>query len=326
MTVATRAAEQLSFEQTVPCSLAHRRARGEVFVADSLEVSEDEFLLAVQVPRAHSLWFDRRAAYHDPFSTAEAARQGAFVVVHRHLGVPRELPFSLQRFKIHVEDLAAYRDNRRSPLEGMLRFRLAEKDMRGPDLGSLTFEGDLTLGESVAMTLSGSIVFVPKSDYEALREYQRARKPLASHGGAAGAKPLAPGLVGRLDRRNVVIGQPASAGDEDRYPLVVDRSHPSFFDHDYDHLPGPLIVESYRQAAIVTAVRARAVPSPVVAATACETAFSDFAEFEAGLECSASVRAVRDDGQVAVTVGAHQLGKQIATGEIELNPYPEEGP
>ena len=63
-----------------------------------------------------------------------------------------------------------------------------------------------TIGETVAMTLSGGIVFMPKADYEALREYQRARKPLAG-GEPDQARPLDPELVGRLDRRNVVIGK-----------------------------------------------------------------------------------------------------------------------
>ena len=36
----------LSFERTVPCSLAHRRALGEVFVADTAPAGTDEFIAA----------------------------------------------------------------------------------------------------------------------------------------------------------------------------------------------------------------------------------------------------------------------------------------
>ena len=82
---------ELSFEQTVPRSLVHRVALAEVYVADSLQSGDEEFVLAIQIPRAHCVWFDRRVAYHDPLSMAEAARQGVYVVVHRHIGLPAGL-------------------------------------------------------------------------------------------------------------------------------------------------------------------------------------------------------------------------------------------
>jgi hypothetical protein len=313
---------RLSFERTVPCSHAHRRALGEVFVADSVAVGADAYLLAIQLPRAHSVWFDRTVPYHDTLSTAEAARQGAFVVVHRHLGVPVGLPFSLRSFEVRIHDLEAYRDDERTPLEGILRFRLSQRDLRGDEIGSLAFEGEVEVGDRLAMTLGGGIMFLPKADYEALREYQRTRKPVASAPPERVA-PLAPELVGRVDSRNVVIGEgrPAAAAGEARYPLVIDRTHPSFFDHDYDHVPGPLMVEAFRQASLVTATRSGALPSPVAAVTHCEMAFSDFGEFDAVVEIS--VAPVAEADGIALSVGAHQFGKQIGAGRIDLRPWPE---
>jgi len=306
----------------VPCSIAHRRALGEVFVADSAQTGEDEFLLAIQLPRSHSVWFDREPEFHDTLSTAEAARQGAFVVVHRHLGVPVGLPFSLQKFEVAVTDVDAYRDNQRSPLEGLLRFSLTERDMRTDELGSLSFVGELTIDGTAAMTMAGGITFLPARDYSALRDYQRSRKPIAEAATPAPQR-LDPAAVGRRDPRNVVIGQPTGSDEgETRYPLVVDRSHPSFFDHDYDHVPGPLMVEAWRQAALVTATESRALPSPVVATVGCAMSFSDFAEFEAVVEVSTSVSETTDDGRVSVAVAAHQFGNQLGEGGIVLAPYP----
>src|SRR5687768_5464612 len=114
---------ELSFEQTVPRALVHRAALGEVYVADSLQSGDGEFVLAIQIPRAHCVWFDRRVPYHDPLSTAEAARQGVYVVVHRHIGVPPGLTFSLRRLELRVEDLEGYRDQGTSPLQGLLTLR-----------------------------------------------------------------------------------------------------------------------------------------------------------------------------------------------------------
>jgi hypothetical protein len=315
----------LSFDQTVPRAIAHRRAVGEVFITDSAALGEDEFLLAFQLPRAHRLWSDHKVAYHDPFSTGEAARQGSFVVIHRHLGVPLSLPFSLQRYAFTVHELAAFRDDQRSPLEGLLRYRIVSQHKRGDELGSLSIEGDLEIGGALALTVSGDVVFLPRGDYEALRAFQRSRKPLDSAQPPGPIQPLDAAAVGRLDQRNVVIGHPVQAGRTDRapqYPLVIDLGHPSYFDHSYDHVPGPFIVEGFRQAALVEAHRTGALASPVAALVGCRTSFADFGEFEAILEYSAEVQGT-GDGRVQVRVELHQFGKEIAEGEIELSEYPE---
>lgn len=314
-------ATDLSFEQTVPRSLAHRRALGEVFVADSARAGDDEFLLALQVPRAHSLWFDRRFPRHDPLGLVEATRQGAFVVVHRYVEVPRGVPFSLRRLRFRVDDLDAFRDDEASPLQGVARLRIVDQQRQGAEMGQIAFSGDVWIDARRAITIAGDIVFMPRSDYEALRAHQRSRKDLA-----ATPPPPPPrmeeSLVGRFDERNVVLGPAATAAShrEARYRLVVDPTHPSFFDHPYDHAPGPLIAEAYRQAAIATAVRAGVLVSPQAAVTACEADFVDFAEFEAVIECSAAIAKTSPDGRVTAAVGLHQLGKRIATGRMELAP------
>ncbi|KOX12429.1 AfsA-related hotdog domain-containing protein [Nocardiopsis sp. NRRL B-16309] len=321
-----RPAQGLSFEQSVPCSLAHRRAIGEVFVADSLQDEDGDIHLALQLPRAHTLWFDRAVARHDTFSVAEAARQGSFVAIHRHLGVPVGLPFTLQRFAFRVPDLAPYADDGASPLEGVLRYRVGDRKKRGADFSELSLEGEVTVDGATAMTLTADVVFMPAEDYEALRAFQLSRKPAArtATAPADAPAPLEPSEVGRLDRRNVVIADTGASGDGGtRFAYAVDRTHPSFFDHDYDHVPGPFIVEGFRQAAAVAAHRAGALASPAAAVVACSTHFTGFGEFGSDLECSASEPEDLGAGRVAVDVGLHQFGKRLAEGRIELAPHPE---
>jgi hypothetical protein len=315
---------ELSFEQTMPRSLAHRRALGEVFLTDSAQVADDEFVLGVQVPRAHSLWFDRLVRFHDPLAPAEAARQAIFVIVHRYLGAPIGPPFSMRRLHLQIVDLEAFREHDYTPLEGILRLRLAEARRAGDTLGRTTFEGEFAVDGRTAMTVGGDAVFLSQLDYGELREYQRARKPLDREA-PPDVPPLDPGAVGRRDARNVVIGEPSSQpGDpEQRYPLRIDLSHPSFFDHSYDHVPGPVLAEAFRQAAVVTATRAGALATPVAALTGCEAAFADFAEPEALIECTAARPEPRADGSVSVEVACHQFGKQLGDGRIELRPYPD---
>ncbi|MDA0566065.1 hypothetical protein LG943_17340 [Streptomonospora sp. S1-112] len=313
----------LSFEQTVPCSVAHRRALGEVFVADSAAGPDGDVFLALQLPRAHTLWFDRTTPFHDTFSVAEAARQGSFVALHRHLGVPVGLPFTLQRFEFAVADLECYRDSGTAPLEGILRYTVADRADRGTDFSEMRLRGEVTVGGRPAMTIDADVVFLARDDYAALRRFQLSRKPAGEP--FTPPPPFPPELVGRLDRRNVVVGDSpvASEGGEARFAFVVDRTHPSFFDHDYDHVPGPFIVEGFRQAALVTAVRTGAAASPLMAVTGCATRFTNFGEFDSLLECTADVGEVTAEGAVTVEVGLHQFGKRLAEGRVELTPLPE---
>lgn len=315
------ASAKLSFTQTVPRELAHRRALGEVFIADSIEVGADEFLVAMQVPRAHSLWFDRRTAYHDTLATLEASRQAAFVIVHRHLGVPIGPPFTLHRIAFRVLDLEGYRDDEASPLDAMWHARVEDKQVHDDILVGMTLAGRLLVDGYPIATLEGDIAFVSRQDYEMVRAVQRARSERA---GEPNAQALHPALVGRFDERNVTIGDadaPAGEGGEVHYPLAVNQRHPSFYDHPQDHVPGPLMLEAYRQAALLTAHRAGALRSPVAAVTACDATFDAFCEHDAPATCSASVGAVTDE-RVSVSVGLHQFGKRIANGQVELTPYP----
>jgi hypothetical protein len=309
----------LSYEQTVPRRLAHRHALGEVFISDSAETGPNVFVVAAQIPRAHSLWSDHRLAYHDAFATAEAVRQGTFIVLHRHLQVPLGLPFSLRRFRFQVRELGAFQDDRRSPLQGRLTYRLAGGRTVGDELGDLTFEGELTVGGVEALEYGGDVVFMPRDDYEALRAYQRARLPLRPRG--TELSPVPASAVGRMDGRNVVIGRHQDGPEGVRCELLPDLSHPAFFDHAYDHVPGPFIAEGFRQAAVVCAHQAGALESAEVAATGLDVTFRAFAEFDGDLECVAAL-AAPDGPDVVVNACLKQFGKVVAEGQIRLRAYP----
>jgi hypothetical protein len=76
----------------------------------------------------------------------------------------------------------------------------------------------------------------------------------------------------------------------------VDETHPSFYDHPLDHLPGPLLAEAMRQGALVTA--ARAVPTcDRFAMVRAYAEFVDFAEPQGPCEVSAVVATVHAGGE-----------------------------
>ncbi|MFF2549465.1 AfsA-related hotdog domain-containing protein [Nocardia sp. NPDC058058] len=310
----------LSFEQTVPCALAHRRALGEVFVADTAPADIDGFLAAIQIPRAHSLYFDRLVDYHDPLSTVEAIRQAMIVVGHRYLNVPAGTPASLQQLEFEVEDLSAYRDAANVPLEGIVRASAGLAGTFGDSAGTF-FEAQLSIGGVRALTLRGGGIQFPADTYREIRELQQAGRPMNDESAGAAVEPIAPAAVGRRDPRNVVVGEPIP-GDEPRIPLIIDQRHPSFFDHPYDHVPGPLLIEGCRQAAIVAAVAAGALDSPIAAVTGCATTFTGFAELGGLIDFTAAAERDPDTGGAVVELDLHQFGARIAQCRIELAPYP----
>ncbi|GAA2870584.1 hypothetical protein GCM10020220_069830 [Nonomuraea rubra] len=102
---------------------------------------------------------------------------------------------------------------------------------------------------------------------------------------------------------------------------MIDTSHPSYFDHAYDHVPGPFIVEGFRQSAVGRGGAGRGSCPRVAAVLGCTTTFGSFGEFGALLECSAEVTGAAG-GRVTVAVELHQYGKRLASAGIELGPYP----
>jgi hypothetical protein len=317
--------DRLAFDQTVPRGLVHRTALSEVYVADSVQMGSDEYVLAVQVPRAHSVWYDRQVPYHDPLATAEAARQGVYVVVHRHLGVSPSLTFSLRALELRVADLDCYRDRGDGPLQGLLTLRPLSRSDHDGRFGEMAFAGGIAINGRVAMTLRGELVFFSRDDFVALRAYQRRRSQARLIGPVGSAVPLPAAAVGRRDRRNCLLAAPderSGTGEGMTYPLVVDERHPSFFDHRYDHVPGPLIVEAYRQAAVDSAHRAGVLASPVAAVIGCRAGFTDFAELDAPAECAAVVRSATGADSVTVDVRLMQFDRAVSNGCVELVTYP----
>lgn len=346
---------RLSYERTVPRDTAHRRQVGEVFVTDSAQTGPDDFHMAFEVLRAHSLWSDRAgSAYHDPMASAEAARQSIFVLLHRHVGIPVTLPFSLQRITLRVLDPEAYRSDRRTALRGTVHYRVAERAGRGADVTSMTLRGTVRIGGRPAMALNARLAFMSQEDYDVFRAFQRGRKPVADAVRTA-ARPLPPAAVGRALAANVVLGAPAepAPATPDAAPdagprllLAADTTHPAFFDHDYDHVPGPLMVEGMRQAALVAWAAAQgAHPAPPGAepygagpyttgeggaraplVAGCEAAFLDFVEFEADVDYRAVAGPADADGRIPVDVAVRQFGRDVLTGRIDLLPEPAFGP
>lgn len=299
----------LRFDAFVPPGTVNRRSAREVFVTDHARVGPDEFAIALRVDPGHPLWSDRRAPRHDPLAMVEAFRQ-AFVVVRNHyLDVPRGTPSAVQQVTLAVPGPEAFRADGGGPLQGVITVRVTGED------GTFDIAGDFAVGGTRAMTLSFGSVLFPRASYREIRQYQRARRAGDDTAATEDAKPVDPDAVGRRDPANVVIGA-APAEHPDRYPLLVDRTHPSFFDRDYDHIPASLLIEGMRQSALhrasTTGLRATE-----TLLTRADLDFGIFVEIDVPAECAVSVTRTAP-GVLRAQVGIDQAGVRVATGTLEL--------
>jgi len=311
----------LRFDRNVSRELVHRRALAEVLIADTVQVADDEFLIGTQLPRANILWSDRGYPFHDPLLAIEVCRQAGLAIPQRYYEVEADWQFISKEIFLRVLDLAAFTDNESSPPEGIVRMRFTNKRKRRGRLRDLTVESELTIDGQSAATVSGDMMFFPKTTYQRLRALQRKHKSPDDDPPQAISRPIASARVGRTFYRNVTIGESAvsgSADGESRYVAVVDHGHPTFFDHPLDHVPGALMIEVYRQSAIAAATDdgARAPAAAIV--TSCDVQLSDFAELWAPLECSARVVEEPEDGHVQIALALHQLDSQIGDARMEL--------
>jgi hypothetical protein len=312
----------LRYEQAIPRELVHRRALAEVLIADTVQVGPDEFLLATQLPRAHSLWSDRRNLHHDPLISIEIARQAGLALPHLYYKVPLGWQFISRTINMRVVDLAAFADDQSSPPQGELRTHFTRKWERDGELRGMAMEAELSIGGMPAASLHGDLAFFPREEYEQLREHVRARKPLGSERLRIVPHPVDPARVGRRLEANVAIEERIAAGlapDESRFRAIIDQRHPCHFDHPQDHIPGAMLMEIYRQAAVATATRDDPQAASGAVLTGCSVELSDFAELDSPVECSAVVIERAEDGRTQLGLQLHQLDTQIGAARVELS-------
>lgn len=313
-------ARELSFDRTAPRAHAHVRALAEVFVADSLRVADDEFQVAVQLPRSSRLWSDHRNAGHDPLVCVEVSRQAAFLVAHHHFGVPGSAKFVLQHIDFQVLDLGAFADDGIAPPEGVITLKVSGTRVTEGVLTGMVVAAELRLNGVAAMRITGDMTMLDRTEYELMRAHSRAGKPLAGAAPPA-TDPVPAHQVGRFDERNVVIAQrPQPAEGRHRWDLLVDTTHPELFDHPHDHITGSLMIEMCRQSAIATAYREGALRTTAAVVTRCRLQFEDFGEPEALATDDAEVTGTRQDGTVQVHLDLHQMGDRITAADLELVP------
>ena len=313
--------DELRFDTVVSRALVHRAAVSEVFVTDSVRIDPLRFLVAAQLPRMHSFYNDSVHPQHDVLLLVEIARQAGVLIAHRSLGVPADRAFIFHTVDIGVDDAAGLRMSSPTPSCLVLEVTITRTELRGGTPRRLSIDVAFVIDGRPVARGCGSFLFLRRGHYHALRRQARSRKGLLTDGPAA-ARPNAiePRAVGRRDERNVVISPPAGdplGPDGMTCEVVVDQDHAVLFDHPLDHIPGVVMLESYRQAALFAA---RSLGEGAVVSR-CRATFAEFGELELPTHCRARV-SEHSPERVAVEVALHQDDQRLGEGRLEVIPWP----
>ncbi|OLR89610.1 hypothetical protein BJP25_05470 [Actinokineospora bangkokensis] len=291
------------FDRTIPRALVHRAAVSEVLVTDLEDTGADTFLVAAQWPRDHG-FYRLRTGDHDPVLFAETLRQATLLVAHQGYGVPLDWKFLThsKSYRVRGDRLAV--GPRPADVLLVVRCRDVKRTPRG--VRGMVLEVDGYRGRE--WIGSGSVTWscVAPAGYARLR-------------GAALAQPAAAGLpvpvpswsVGRDRDHDVALGR--STGPR-TWPLRVDRDHAVLFDHPVDHVPGMVLLEAARQAALLVLGTPDALP------LALGMDFDKFVELTGPAVITAeplpAPRARRVDARVRFRI--EQSDQVVASGEVDL--------
>ncbi|MGL5865502.1 MAG: ScbA/BarX family gamma-butyrolactone biosynthesis protein [Dermatophilaceae bacterium] len=264
----------LDYSCTVDRTLVHRRSLAEVFITDLAGSEGHTIRAAAQWPRQHP-YFDTGDGVYCLLLGAETFRQATIAGLHQAGLAALDDQFVMKRMGVAwIGEPPRIGDR---PLDLVVTVRMTPTGPRG------RYDLQVTVADAGRdlMTGWGVVVMLRPAVYAALRR-GRTEPGIRTDGDAT----LDHAAVSRTRARDVVL-----AGSENGpWDLRVDTRHPSLFDHPADHVPGMLLFEAARQAALLTTGGQRVV--------------SVGADFDAYVELDepATVDLARADDSLVVTV------------------------
>ncbi|MBW5483409.1 ScbA/BarX family gamma-butyrolactone biosynthesis protein [Streptomyces bambusae] len=290
---------EVGLTSTVPRELVHRAAVAEVFLTGMCRPAEDRFHVTAQLPRGHSFFAPIAGTHYDPMLLCETIRQVGSYVAHQAFGVPLGHQFLLWALDYTTcSDQLAIGD---APADVDLDVTCTDIRRRGSQLQALQYAVVMRQGESVLATAKVGYNVASPAVYRRLRGDQHGRSPVPSLPPA----PLQPAQVGRWSPFDVVLAAAPQRGTGVTWQLRYDTRHPVLFDHPGDHLPGMVLLEAARQAAVALT------PAPGVMPVSVVSSYERYAEFGSPLWIHAQ-RA----GETAIQVTGTQEGNEVFAATV----------
>ncbi|MDV9190525.1 ScbA/BarX family gamma-butyrolactone biosynthesis protein [Streptomyces sp. SR27] len=301
------AKDGLSFDRTVSRRLVHRASVTEVFLTDAVVAGADRFLVGAQLPRNHALYRPEKTGQADFMLLVEAVRQAGIFLSHRYHDVPLGHHFIFKALSLRISDPAALRVGS-GPLPVVVDVRVVTPaGGRNPRRFDARFDMVIEVGGRECARASAGVTVIDGVRYGRLRQRGRTAQPPGPVAGAVAAGDSA-------ESRGVLLSVPGAPGT---WRLRVDPTHPGYFEHPSDHVPGMLLLEAFRQAALLTGraggagAGARAGAGGAVALASLDAEFAVFGELAETVTVEATAT---PDGRVrlSATQGSRVLATAVA--------------
>ncbi|MER7999320.1 ScbA/BarX family gamma-butyrolactone biosynthesis protein [Streptomyces sp. NPDC095613] len=304
-------------ETRVPRALVHKAADAEVLLARIHPRGEGRFAVTAHWPHDHPLHHREADGSRDALIVVETLRQAGICLSHQFFDVPVDHPFILCGFEFDLD--APLCDRRPGGEDAEVVFDITVRcDRPRPGRVNMSAEATVLVDGRPVGRAGMNWIPLPPERYEAVRHRDAARAATAATAGTDGRRGGDEGVVlpapavGR-DRADAVL-LAALPGDPGGWRLRMDTGHPALFDHASDHVPGMVLVEAFRQAALLS-VNGSADPDAAPRGWflgSMRTTFDAFGEL--GLPVTVTATAAPESGGFLTT--ATQAGRVLATARL----------
>jgi hypothetical protein len=235
-----------------------------------------------------------RTPREDVLFFTEAGRQASLAVTHAFLNVSLDDVFIFDRSEAALTE--AIWSPRQSPSDSVvIEIKIKETARRKNAISRVVANHRMSVGNELVFYGTGTWTIQSASLFRRLRRTLEVSSP------GSADRPDAPGGNGpdRLEPYpdNVVISSPEYLEDGAvvAASLIVDRTHPYFFDHPCDHVPGMLLLEGCVQLAVGAFAESAVAASKRPAVVAYDVDFTQFVE--CGLPTTLKARMTAGQGR-----------------------------
>ncbi len=274
-------------------TLVHKHSAENVLLTGISACGSDRFSCTGRLPIDHLFFNDTgRSPRQDILFYTELGRQASLAISHAFLEVSTGDVFIFEGSDATMTDAAWSRTRRADADRVVMDIAIQEITRRRNNaVNRVVARHRMFVGNELVFHGTGAWTVQPAALFQRLRRTSFSG-PLAASADVARRQPVS----------NVVITTPAHGEDRASFTssLIVDYTHPYFFDHPCDHIPGMLLLEGCAQLALAAFEDVTSVPSGRSAVCAYDVDFAQFVERGMPTTLAAQVNA-EDDVEIVIT-------------------------
>jgi 2-oxo-3-(phosphooxy)propyl 3-oxoalkanoate synthase len=306
-------------EQDAIRTLVHKRFPENVLLTDLRACADDRFICTGRIPTDHPVFnAGDRTPCGDILFYTEVGRQASLAVTHAFLGVALEDVFIFEGSQAAVTP-AIWQSALESPSDSVeIEIKVREAVRRkNKSVTRVVAEHVMTVGHEHVFEGMGTWSIQSAALFKRLRRTSADAADAAALDRTSGVEQAD---LRRPYPPNVVISAPEYTHDRSAVSasLIVDRTHPYFFDHPCDHVPGMLLLEGCAQLSLGAFTEAGLAPSRRAVIIAYDIDFTQFVECSLPTLLTARVSADQVSGTTGLRLEIVVSQRDVVAGVARI--------